>query len=494
MKRALSGATAFILLLSGLVIGEARETRAVPQEQNAAKASFTEKEVSFKTEDGWMIHGTLSVPSDLKPGRVPGVVMVHSPAHDRDIYLGGHQIGPNTFAKLSLRSELGSVATLRIDIRGRGKSAEPLEYHRLTAEQRAKMYLDVSAAIEFLTHQSMVDPGRIGVVSESGSAESAVIAAYRDRRVRALVLLSGRVGQSGKEVISGREDLPVLCVASKEDKVGVADMAEVYKLSTNPTSDLMIYKDLGIGNSMFIMYSNKFPNEKPLEGIVADWMTPRLSASASDVSFKTEDGWTLYGTLRLPQGSSQAKAPGVVLVHSYLTDRSVFDNLEHLLSAAGFAVLNFDFRGRGKSQEKGNYFDLPVPERDKAYLDVKAALDFVASNSAVNPEKLALVTTSIGVKYGMKAACVDPRVKSFVMLGGLADRADVAKSTFPILFISTVGLPQIAAAFREFYKLAKDHGSTLLEYEGGSIGYQLFELDDNLQPLIVKWLKPQLNL
>src|SRR5689334_11634277 len=93
MKRALSSAIALLLLIGNLAIGAAREAHAfpgLPQEQNAAKASFTEKEVSFKTEDGWMIHGTLSVPSDLKPGKVPGVVMVHSPAHDRDIYLGGH--------------------------------------------------------------------------------------------------------------------------------------------------------------------------------------------------------------------------------------------------------------------------------------------------------------------------------------------------------------------------------------------------------------------
>src|SRR5215813_11716157 len=157
MKRALSSAPALVLLLWNLAAG-------VPQEQNAAKSNFDEKEVSFKTEDGWVIHGTLSIPAGLTPGRkIPGVVMVHSPAHDRDIYLGGHQIGPNTFAKLSLRSELGAVATLRIDIRGRGKSAEPIAYNNLTAEQRAKMYLDVSAAIDFMSHQPMVDPGRIGV-------------------------------------------------------------------------------------------------------------------------------------------------------------------------------------------------------------------------------------------------------------------------------------------------------------------------------------------
>jgi hypothetical protein len=94
----------------------------------------------------------------------------------------------------------------------------------------------------------------------------------------------------------------------------------------------------------------------------------------------------------------------------------------------------------------------------------------------------------------MKAACVDPRVKSFVMLGGMPDRADVEKSRFPILFVSSLGLPPIAQAFRDFYKIAKDHGSSLLEYEGGSVGYQIFEIDENLQPFIVKWLKPQLTM
>ena len=489
MRSALLNAPAVAILVCALGFGQPL------QDQGGPKQGFDEKEVSFKTEDGWTIHGTFSIPAGLNTReKVPAVVLIHSPAHDRDIYLGGHQVGPNTFAKLSLRSALGNTATLRIDIRGRGKSAEPQEYHSFTAEQRAQVALDVSGAIEFLSHQSIIDPDRLGVVAESVTAEPAVVATFKDRRIRALVLLSGRLGQGAKNVIASRDDLPMLCVASKEDKTGIADMAEAYKLSRNAASDFMVYQDVGIGNSMFIMYANKFPKEKPLETIIADWVIPKLRASAQEVSFRTEDGWTLSGSLRLPQTGGRSSAPGVILVHSYLTDRHVFDEMEHLLSAAGFVVLNFDFRGRGKSQEKGNYFDLPMAERDKAYLDVKAALDFLASQNGVNADRLALVTTSIGVKYGMKAACVDPRVKSFVMLGGMPDRADVEKSRFPILFVSSLGLPPIAQAFRDFYKIAKDHGSSLLEYEGGSVGYQIFEIDENLQPFIVKWLKPQLTM
>src|SRR5262249_24975261 len=158
---------------------------------------------------------------------------------------------------------------------------------------------------------------------------------------------------------------------SKEDKAGVVNMAEAYSLSRNPMSDLMLFRDIGTGNSMFIMWANKFPEKKALEVTVGEWLAARLkdSLGAGEVSFQAEDGWTLCGSVRPPQGDSQTDFPGVILIHSYLTDRHVFDQLEQMLSAAGMAVLNFDFRGRGKSQGKGAYFDLPQPERDKAYLD-----------------------------------------------------------------------------------------------------------------------------
>jgi len=465
-------------------------------QSNAGSApAFTETEISFKAEDGWMIYGTLSVPVSVRT-KAPAVLLVHSPAHDRDIYRGQHQVGVNTFAKQSLRSALGDAITLRIDIRGRGRSSEPREYHNFTPEQRARVALDVSGAIEFLSRHAQVDGSRIGVVAEGASAEAAVNGAFRDQRVRAMALLSGRMGAAAKELIASRADLPLLCLASKEDKAGLVDMAEAYSRSRNPMSDLTLLRDVGAGNSMFIMWANKYPDEKPLEMTVGEWLAARLkdSPGAQEVSFKTEDGWTLHGSYRPPQGGGQTNAPGVILIHSYLTDRRVFDGLEQRLSAAGMAVLNFDFRGRGKSQGKGAYFDLPQPERDRAYLDVKAATDFLASQKAIGADRIAIVASSIGVKYGLKAAAADARIRSFVMLGGMPDRPDVEKARFPILFVASQGLPPITQAFREFYKLHKDRGSHLLEYEGGSVGYQLFELDESIEPMIVRWLRPQLTV
>jgi dienelactone hydrolase len=180
-------------------------------------------------------------------------------------------------------------------------------------------------------------------------------------------------------------------------------------------------------------------------------------------------------------------------VHSNLSDRHIYDDLERMLAEAGLAVLNIDFRGRGKSHGKGYYFALPREERDKTYLDVKAAIDFLAARKGVIADRLAVVGTAIGSRYALKAAISSPRVKAFVMLAGLPDKAEVEKSSFPILFVSPLGVPPIAQAFREFYNLTKDRGSYLVEHEGGALGYQIFEIDDKLQPLIVRWLKPQLN-
>lgn len=458
---------------------------------------FTETEISFATEDGWTIRGTLSVPEGMSEGeRVPAVVLVHSPAHDRDAYLGLHMVGRNQQAKESLRSALGRTASLRIDIRGRGASSEPREHRRFTEADRARVAYDVIGAIEFLSRQPQIEPTRIAVVAEGPSAEAALVASLRDERVCGLVLLSGRVSEATKELVARRADLPVLCAVSKEDRVSVVDMAGVYAKTVDPASDLMVFRDVGVGNSMFIMWANKFPNQSSLESIVAEWILSRFQTAPhrSEVSFQSEDGWTLYGSLRLLRKDEGQQSPGVILLHSYLTDRYAFDRLEQMLSVAGIAVLNFDFRGRGKSIAGGTYFALAQEERERAYLDARAAADYLASQNGVDANRLAIVASSIGVKYGLKAAISDDRFKSFVMLGGMPDQADVENAPFPILFVSSQGLPQIAEAFRGFYRMTRSRGSHLLEYQGAAVGYQIFDIDETLEPLIVRWLKPQLTL
>jgi len=445
------------------------------------------REVTFTTEDKWSIHGVLTIPIDFRgKSKVPAVILIHAPVHDSAIF------GNNPYPSLREALEDGTLATLRIDIRGRGKSDQPEEFHEFTAEQRSRVALDVRAAVNFLGTLKEVDPYRIGVVAEMGSADYALTEAMNDRRVTAMAMLSGRLGRAVKEMIPDRRDLPLLCIASEEDKGAMADMAEACKLSRNRSSKLMTLRDVGVGNSMFITWAAKFPKEKGLQTTVGEWLISQMwpTYEPREGSFKSEDGWLIYARLRVPKSADSPTAPGAVLVHSNLSDRHVYDDLEVMMADDGIAVLNLDFRGRGKSHNKGYYFDLPQPERDKAYLDVIAGLKFLASQPGVDPNRLAVIGTAIGTRYAIKGALSNPQVRAFVMLGGMPDKSEVEGARFPILFVSTLGVPPIAEAFRDFYKIAKDRRSKLVEHEGGALGYQIFEIDDELQPLIVRWLKP----
>src|SRR5262249_42947244 len=130
----------------------------------------------------------------------------------------------------------------------------------------------------------------------------------------------------------------------------------------------------------------------PLEQMIAGWIQRQLTAVGREreVSFTTEDGWEIFGNLLLPDHDGKP-APGGVLLHSGRSDRYVFAGLERLLVREGFAVLNIDWRGRGKSTNKGKYFDLSKEERANGKLDAKAAIDFLTSQAGVDRDRVGLV-------------------------------------------------------------------------------------------------------
>src|ERR671924_86003 len=108
-----------------------------------APVNSSEEQVLFSTEDGWIIEGTLTRPANLGEAiQVAAVLLLHSSSHDQDIF--SRQSYPG-FGRMQ-----NHFVTLRIDIRGRGKSEESLELHAFTPQQRENLYLDVKAALNFL--------------------------------------------------------------------------------------------------------------------------------------------------------------------------------------------------------------------------------------------------------------------------------------------------------------------------------------------------------
>lgn len=479
-----------------------------------------QKEISFQTEDGWTIKGSLYLPADAGADQTaPAALLLHAAGHDRDAFA--------SFVYPGIAQILASqgVAALSIDWRGRGQSIGELEYHSFTDEQRAKIYLDVKAALNYLASQAEIDGERMAILAEEASADWAVLGSDGDQRVKALAFISGRFGDAARARLASRDRTPVFCVVSKEDKRGFGDMSALYARSKSEESDFRLYQDMGIGTTMFALWRYRYPDErgvgflakqgvdtekiglvpkdpgdeKPIEDVICDWIVARLKSlgRVQEVSFKTQDDWTIYANLLVPERSGKEdRVPGVVMVHSGLSDRYIFHDLERLFVKNGMAVLNIDWRGRGKSREKGSFFTIPKDERDRAYLDVKAAVDMLAARPEVDAQKIAIIGTYIGAKFAAAAALGDPRIGAVVMLSGYIpsgkERDEMADITFPILFIGSRGFGAVTNAMSDLYELTRNKGSELILYDGGALGYQLFEVDETLERRIVDWVRQRL--
>lgn len=239
----------------------------------------SEREVSFKTSDGWRISGSLYVPSGAV--KAPGVVFVHASRHESDAYgnLGAPGI-PQTLGK-------EGIATLRIDIRGRGASREPRVFNSFAPAERDGVRLDIEAAIGFLAAQPGVDATRIGIVAEQDGADAALTAAAKDRRIGAFILISGRLGPGAKAAV-GSVAAPVYCLVSKEDRRGFQDMTDAYLASKSRSSRLRVFEGLAMGTTMFSTWRFERPNERPIDEIAAEWMAGQLKSAAPAVQRRSK--------------------------------------------------------------------------------------------------------------------------------------------------------------------------------------------------------------
>lgn len=81
-----------------------------------------------------------------------------------------------------------------------------------------------------------------------------------------------------------------------------------------------------------------------------DWFDPAEMADKRGFALKARDGLELHGYLTVPNGSSGKNLPMVVLPHGGpfgIRESWNFDDDSQMLAAAGYAVLQLDFRGSG---------------------------------------------------------------------------------------------------------------------------------------------------
>jgi len=82
----------------------------------------------------------------------------------------------------------------------------------------------------------------------------------------------------------------------------------------------------------------------------SDWIDIDRSATVRPVALKARDGLPLHGFLTVPSGSDGRNLPMVVMPHGgpfHVFDNGQYDRQTQILAAAGYAVLQVNFRGSG---------------------------------------------------------------------------------------------------------------------------------------------------
>jgi dienelactone hydrolase len=134
------------------------------------------------------------------------------------------------------------------------------------------------------------------------------------------------------------------------------------------------------------------------------------AATTQDVSFRTDDGVTIAGTLYLPG----RPGPGIVLVHALSRSREDWSAVASRLADAGFVALTIDLRGHGASGPLPEGTDLQ--DLTKMMADVKAARAFLASRREAVPGRVGFAGASIGANLSILFAAGDPTVHSLALL------------------------------------------------------------------------------
>jgi pimeloyl-ACP methyl ester carboxylesterase len=207
-------------------------------------------------------------------------------------------------------------------------------------------------------------------------------------------------------------------------------------------------------------------------------------------SFTTEDDLHLSGTMYTPKAREMA----VLLAHQGTpgTDQKSWQPFAELLAEKGFAVLTFDFRGRGQSEG-----DLRVNRLDR---DVRAAIRFLRERGF---DKIACVGASMGGTACMKVA-LETDLEGLAVIASTPSLGwpteirpeDYPSLTMPKLFICAQGdgvdvMPtSIATMVSRMYKVSPEP-KALRMFPGAAHGTELFDTEsgDAFRELLVDFLE-----
>ena len=135
-------------------------------------------------------------------------------------------------------------------------------------------------------------------------------------------------------------------------------------------------------------------------------------------------------------------------------------------------------------------------ERDKVYLDVKTAIQFLASQKGVDANRIGLVAATRGILYAVQAASMDRRVRTVVTMSGYEltpeSKQYLKTSDVPIFGIASsedinFGAANLAAFTRQNVQMSGSKESQFLLFDHAGRGTDMLKTKPELEGMIVRW-------
>lgn len=223
----------------------------------------------------------------------------------------------------------------------------------------------------------------------------------------------------------------------------------------------------------------------------------------TEIQYAAKDSFNLVGTLIIPKGVTLKKRPPlVIMLHSLGSGPIEWGKFPAQISQSGYAVLNLNMRGHGKSiidrRNKKRYWqNFTNKDFAKFPADVTAGIEYIrAQYPEINTSKTAIVGAGLGTNIAIFSAYKTPnKVKGLVLISpqltykGLDPRIPIAEyGKHPVLFVVNPKNRIAYANAQELYKYAQGK-KELKTYAKGIDGMEIIQFQPDSKSYIINWLK-----
>lgn len=142
----------------------------------------------------------------------------------------------------------------------------------------------------------------------------------------------------------------------------------------------------------------------------SEWINPDKAAVVRPVAFNARDGLSLHGFLTLPHGSDGRGLSTVILPHGGpigVFDDGRYDRESQMFAAAGYAVLQVNFRGSGNYGRR--HEQVAAQQWGKAMQDdVTDATRWAIAQGIANKDRICIYGASYGAYSALMGAAREP--------------------------------------------------------------------------------------